>query len=266
MKNHSRIAYRLAVPLAALMALQGILGVLFRDVYRDNAFVRSAWHGNDIVTSFVAVPLLAYCLYRDRKGSGLRTRVCWLGILAYAAYNYAFYLFGGAFNSFFLIFVALFTLSAYGLFLGLANLDVNEVSRIFPNSASAKGVSIYMAFWGVALGALWIGQSLHYVFSGQLPGMVTATEHPTNITGALDLSMMVPAVLLGATLLWRQRPWGYIIALIMNIKGALYALVLAVSSFLGAQAGIPGLGAQIPLWAVLCLASCTCCAVLLKRA
>lgn len=66
--------------------------------------------------------MLVAALVLARRGSG-RAQLVWLGMLAYTLYNYAFYLFGAAFNSLFLVYAALFTLSVFALLFGLVALD-----------------------------------------------------------------------------------------------------------------------------------------------
>ena len=79
------------------MALQASTGLLFESQYRDVDWIRATWFGNDWVTLLVAVPLLFAGLVRAAAGS-IRGLLLWLGLIGYALYNYAFYLFGAALN------------------------------------------------------------------------------------------------------------------------------------------------------------------------
>ena len=51
----------------------------------------------------------------------------WMGVMLYMFYNYAFYLFGAKFNEFFLIYVALFSLSLYSIIIGLLNVNIHKI-------------------------------------------------------------------------------------------------------------------------------------------
>lgn len=258
-----QIAVGLSLVILFLMIAQAAIGLAFAGLYRDNAFVRSAWYGNDLVSLLIASPLLAGVLLWLRRHS-TRAKFLLLGVLAYVFYNYAFYVFGAALNSFFLLYVALITLSAYALILGVSGFNIEELNAIRWSSVPIKPICSYMFLWGVFLSALWSLQSLNFAVTGTMPAIVTATAHPTNITAALDLSIMVPAVILGATLLWKRSPWGLLISIIMNGKGFLYALVLACGSFVASRGGIPEIASQIPLWLLLSAASLVCCVFLLK--
>ena len=257
-----KTAYVLSAIIAILMIMQSMGGLFLNGLYRDNTFVQSGWYGNDLVTLVVAAPLLVGALIFSIRGSP-PAQLLWLGMLDYTLYNYAFYLFGAAFNSFFLIYLALFTLAIYALIFALVNIDVVAISQQFQARTPIRWISGYMVLWAVILGGLWISESLNFIFTNQLPGIVVATAHPTNVVAILDLSLMVPAVLLGAIWLWKRQPWGYMLAAIMNVKGAVFALVLAVGSHVGATHGISGLTEQIPIWVFLSTASLLCCGFLL---
>lgn len=99
-------AWRLSVIVGVLMAVQSAVGVLLPSVYRDTGWVTAAWYGNDLVTLLLVVPLLAWSLYATRRGSP-RAQLLWLAMLGYAVYNYAYYLFGAALNTFFPVYAAL---------------------------------------------------------------------------------------------------------------------------------------------------------------
>jgi hypothetical protein len=57
-------------------------------------------------------------------------------------------------------------------------------------------------------------------------------------------------MILGAIWLIQRRPWGYVIAGIVTLKGALYTIVLTVNSLLVRQAGLAGAD-ELPLWGTL---------------
>lgn len=76
------------------------------------------------------------------------------------------------------------------------------------------------------LGMLWLAQSLSFVISRQIPQPVINSGHPTGVVYALDLALLVPGMVLGAIWLWQRRPWGYVLAAIMMVKGTIYPLAL----------------------------------------
>lgn len=243
----SRWIHRLAVAVAFLMVAPAGAGLALDGIYRDNALVSAGWKGNDVVTLMVAAPLLAAATWRSAKGGG-RARLVTLGMLLYAFYDYAFYLFGAAFNALFLVYVAVVTLSGIGLLLGLLDIDVERFRNEVRSMYGARIVAVFLMSIGALLGAFWIALSVNFLFTGSPPAMVAATGHPTNVTGALDLSLVVPLAVVAGLWLWRRRPWGYALAVIWSVKGAVYMLALSGAALSAYRTGATGDLTQLLLW------------------
>lgn len=238
-------AYILSVIIAILASVASV-GGLFTDLYRDNPPVISAFRGNDLVTLFVAVPLLVAALILAQHGSP-RAQLIWLGSLGYMLYNYIFYLYGAAFNQFFLLYIALFTLSVYALIFGLSKVNVNGISQKFRAETPVKSISSWMLFFAVLLGGLWIARSLSFVITGQVPEDVVKMGHPTALVYATDLSLLIPGLVLGAIWLWQRRAWGYVLAAIVLVKATTYGLALLTMTVYSAMTtGV--WDALTPLW------------------
>lgn len=210
--------------IAGLAAVASGGGLVIKGLYRDSAPIKIAWLGNDLVTFFVVVPLLLASLFYAQRGSE-RAQLVWMGLLGYMVYNYAFYLFGASFNLFFLLYVALFSLSICALVQGLASLNARRISKEFTRQTPVRGISVFLLFISIPLGIVEISQCLQFVLHGEVP------EVPPLIF-ALDLSVVVPGTALAAVLLWRRRPWGYVLAAIMLVKAFTYGLVLSVATAL----------------------------------
>ncbi len=246
-----------SLALGAVATLASAAGVLVPGLYNDNQFVTAGWFGNDIVTLVVFVPVFAWATQSARVGSA-RAFLVWLGAVAYLVYNFAFYLFGAAFNSLFLCYAFLFGASACALVAGLVAVDTNACP------AAPRWVAAWMGLVALFLGGFWIATSGAYLFTGVVPPMVATTGHPTNLIGALDLSLVVPLNALGAVFVWRRSPWGFVLASLANVKGALYmtALSAATLTAVGASAG----AAQIALWGSIGVGCLVASVVLLRRA
>jgi hypothetical protein len=237
-------AWRLSILTATLMALQSGIGVVVPSVYRDTGWVTSAWYGNDLVTLFVAVPLLAWSLFAVRRGS-VRAELLWYAMLGYAVYNYAYYLFGAAINWFFPVYAALFTLPVFALILALGRIDPDVLARRFAPSTPVRAVAGYMLFTGIGLALAWTGQWARYMATGETPEIGVEAFH---FIAAMDLTFMVPWFAVGAVLLLRRQAWGFVIATVIVAKGATYTLVLTVSSAVAAGRGVEGSLEQVPIW------------------
>lgn len=83
--------------------------------------------GQDIVTLLVAIPLLLIATYLVARGS-LRGRLLQAGALWYFAYTYLLMAFGAAYNPFFLIYVALYSVSLLVFLLSLLSIDAGGLA------------------------------------------------------------------------------------------------------------------------------------------
>ncbi len=241
-KNQTAFLLSTAILLLSIIASAG--GLLITGLYRDNDFVKSAWFTNDLITLMVVSPLLGLALWFAQKGS-LRWQLVWMGMLAYNAYNFAFYLFGAAFNPFFLLYVALFSLSVAALIFGLANLDVTHLAQRFSPKTPVKGISIYLLVIAIMLFLVEGGMILGYLFTGVLPETIVLTGHPTSIVFALDMALVIPLSAIAAVLLWKRHAWGYVVGVVMLLKGFTYGLVLCLGTALLAYS--PAYGKWDPL-------------------
>lgn len=69
----------LSIIITFLAAIASAGGIWINALYKDNAFVKLAWRANDIITLFVAAPLLVITIYLSRKGSK-RWLIVWIGL------------------------------------------------------------------------------------------------------------------------------------------------------------------------------------------
>lgn len=246
-----RTAYLLAAAAGILMTTQSAAGILFFRLYRDQQFALDAWRVNDRVTLFLAVPLAFISLARARRGS-LRGLLVLFGVMQYALYNYAFYLFGAALNVHFLLYVGLVICSGLALIAGFSALDAQAVGAAFSPRTPVRPIAYYMALWAAVLGVVWIGQALSFAFTRRVPGL---GEEAFRLIAALDLSLVVLPASIGATWLWGRRAWGFIIAVVLNVKGALYAVLLSIASLMGGPVREGGGDGLLRLWAFFVLGS-----------
>lgn len=130
-----------------------------------------------------------------------------------------------AFNPLFLVYVAIFALSAVAFFLNLQGIEVSQspahVSARFP-----RGLLIaFTLLIGGALTLLWVGgRVIPYTIAGRFPDDIAGMA--TLQTQALDLGMLVPIFFATATLLWRRSPWGYLLAGISCTVGLIMSITL----------------------------------------
>ena len=241
--------YLFSIALVALMLVQTIFGLLFPEQYRDAEWIKAAWFGNDWVTLTLAVPLLIFAIIMANRGS-IRGQLLWLGMLGYAFYNYAYYLFGTALNAFFPIYMGTLVLSVVILIVSLPRIDLAILVASFRARTPVRLIGGYLAFVGIGLASVWLIMWAAYIFMGK---PTPVEPEAFKVVATLDIAIIVTLLLFGGVLLWRRNAWGYVIATISSILSTLYLIVLSVNSFVAIQRGTADAPGELPIWGTLAL-------------
>ena len=249
MLDRMRVARRLSTVLLAIMLIQALTGLAFQAAYRDVEWIRTTWFGNDWVTLVVAAPLLLMGLRRTAVGS-VQGLLLWLGLIGFALYNYAFYLFGAALIAFLPVYVVAVVLAATVLILALSQVDAIRFAHSVRPTAPVRLLGGSLVFVAVGLASAWIAMWAAYVFAGR---PTPVEPEAFKLVAALDLSLMVPTLGIGGVLLWRRRPWGLVISAIASVQAALYLLVLSVNSVVSIHLGPTNAPGELPIWGTLTL-------------
>jgi hypothetical protein len=242
------------------MVLQSLTGLLL-DPYRDIGWIALGWQGNDAVTLLVVCPLLAVALTGARPDLP-RWQLARLGLLGYAAYNYAFYMLGAALNPMFPLYVVLFVAAAVAL---MTEFGADQLSRLAGSYSPRTPVRLlggYLVGVAAGLSAVWLTMWALHVFADRpAPG----SPEVFRLVAALDLGFMVPALATGGVLLWRRVQLGYALSALAAVQATLYLFVLSVNSALAIQRGLAQWPGELPIWAPLCIATGACVFVLLRH-
>jgi hypothetical protein len=262
MNSTLKSSYLMTMIIVVLILVATFGGLFIEDLYRDNSsFTLNAWYANDLIVLGIGQPLMCAALVLSIRGS-LKGQLVWLGMINFTFYNYSYYLFGAALNSFFIIYAALFSLSMYTLVFGLIYLDYKKIEKSFTKKTPVKGISIFMILLALTLGAAWISQWVNYVITGEPPQIMINLDSTNNLVASLDLTFVVPLFFVAAYYLWKRKPIGYVLTIMLNVKGFVYNLILIFGSIIQANAGVKGAMDLVPLWVILCI-GCLCSFVVL---
>jgi hypothetical protein len=223
--------------LIVVLALAATLtGLLSPSIYRDPAILLPQNLGTDVVTLCIGVPLLGFTTAAMRRGS-LRARLLWLGALGYMVYAYGMYAISVRWNQLFLVYVALFGLSFFAVIIGLVGTDAERVRGGVAGRPAVRPVAIYLIVIAVIVAALWLADEARALLSGTVPPSVVLFESPTNIVHVFDLALVLPALLLAAVMLLRDRSWGYVLAGMLVVKAATIGLWVVAMIWFSALRG-----------------------------
>jgi hypothetical protein len=245
--GRQRLGLRLSVAVAGLMAATSAVGLAWRGLYRDAPANAATFRAYDLGSLTVATPLLAGSVLRARQGS-TRAELLWAGMLAYAVYTYAYYVFGAVFNALFLAHVALFVLAAVALVLVLRSLDVAAIADRIGAGTPVRAVSAVLGLLAASLGGMWTWFSLRFALTGAptQEGLLLQPAPIGHLGYAMDLSTLVPGYATASVLLWRRRPWGYVLGTVLLVASAVIQVNYALALALQAAARVPGATAFDP--------------------
>lgn len=225
----------LTVVLAA--AASGI-GLAHPSIYRDPAVLLPQDRGTDLVTLLVMTPLLALATVASRGGSPAG-RLLWLGVLGYMAYAYGMYALGVRWNELFLVYVASFGVSLYALILGFLGTDAARIREAAAGRIPRRATAGYLLVVAVVVAGVWLADEIPALLRRTPPPSLVDMQTPTNIVHVFDLAIVLPAIVVAAVMLLRNRAWGYVLSGVLLVKvAAIGGWVLAMSGFM-AGAGFP---------------------------
>ena len=246
-KSGLRAAFWLSGVIAALMVVASAVGLFVDDLYRDGPWAREALRGGDLTTIAVAAPVLLTSMLVARRGSRAAQAV-WLGGLIYSVYNYAYYVFGSAFNDIFVLHIALFSLSIAALVLMVVNIDIDAIAARFRDVRGARLIGGFLVMVGVVLGGLWLFLAVRFAVTGEL--MADLPADGIHLVFAIDTSLLVPALVIAGVLLWRRNARGFVFGTAMAVMGGMYQVNLMMAGLFQVSADVPGVKA-FPLEGIL---------------
>ncbi len=177
----------------------------------------------DVIDLCLALPLFIVAIALTWRGS-LRGQLLLGGMLFYFFYKYMQYAVMLSFNPMFLVYVAIFAMSAVAFFLNLGGIKVSSlpahISAHFPRWLFI----VFTLVMSVALIVLWLGRIIPYTLAGRFPDELAGLT--TLVTQAFDLGMVVPLLLSTAVLLWRRSVWGYFLGGISLTFGFVMCITL----------------------------------------
>ena len=193
-------------------------------LYRfDSVLVGVGNRGTDAVTLVLEVPALALALLSYRRRS-LRGTVALIGVLGWMLYYYASMVLFTAFNRLFPVYLVIFAASLFALPLAIGSIDREQFARTFPSRPSPAALAAYLGSLAAVLTAAWAPAMLAAAVTGELPARLGA--YSTEVTWALDLGVVVPAVAATALLLHRRATLGPLAATAMLALNVALGLAL----------------------------------------
>jgi len=163
--------------------------------------------GQDIANLIVFTAMLTFA-YAAARGS-LKAELVWTGTLVYSAYTYAIYAFDVHFGPLFLLYVAVFGLSAWALGSTIVAADPASLKRRFAAPHLVAFAANLLIVVSAAFALLWLSEDVAATIDGSPSEALAKSGLATNPVHVLDLSLLLPACLFAGFLLRRGQAWGY---------------------------------------------------------
>lgn len=196
---------------------------------RDSVYKAIAFRSFDWVSLLVVLPLLTWGLRLYRRGQ-FKGQLLVAAVFTYMAYIYNIGVMGNAFNSSFLLWTAVFGVGLYGLLVTLADMDVAALPGKLASNFPRKGLAAYVVFLGMILLVQYLAQVITAYLTASPPATL---EHYTTLElAALELGIMVPLHLISGVLLWKERAWGYVIAILLAFAAFMTFIALSIAALL----------------------------------
>ena len=221
------IAYRASLAIAAVVTVVSVAGLSFgtAGLYGDQTNLFGAFLGQDLLNLVVGVPALLGAMWLSRRG-WLIGLLLWPGALFYVLYDYGFYVLGAPMNALFLAYLLLVTASAYTLMVVLSATDANAVRAQLAEIVPARITGGVLVTLALLFTALWSFVILSTAFGAP-------ADPIARVVVTLDLTIQLPALLLGGIMLWRRRAIGYVAATGLLFQATAYLLGLSAICLLG---------------------------------
>jgi len=198
--------------IAVGVAVASLVAIIDPAIYaRETASWAAQGFGQDCVDLVVIAPALLVAGLRARHGSRGATLVTG-GLLLYAAYSFAIYAVTMHFNALFLLYCAIFGASTFALVdlvtTMLVDRSRHEIAPRFPRGAAM----LALVAIAVLFASLWLADLVPALVHGRDPASLSTTGQVANVVEVLDLSLVLPAMLIVAAALHRRRPIGDVLA------------------------------------------------------
>lgn len=215
------------LPLAVLVIITAGAGLWWPPTYaRESALWAAEGIGFDAVNLVIVVPVLLVSALLSHRGS-ISARLVWMGTLVFLLYNFLIYAMAVHFNALFLAYCGLLGGSFYALMASLPLLSLADVAGMYGPRAPVKTMAIVLCLIGFAFAVLWLRDIVPALISGQVPNSITDLGLLTHPVHVLDLSLVLPGVIMTAILLLRRRPVAFVLAPVLLVFCVLMVVAVA---------------------------------------
>jgi hypothetical protein len=211
--------------IALLLAGVSICGLLIPATYALEAPAFAVQGlGQDGMDLFIILPALLLALMGLKRKWRAAWHI-WAGLILYLIYTFVIYAFSLYFNYLFLAYCALLGLSVFAALIYFTGLRPDALQQTYGPQARVKLLAIYLFFVAVIFALVWLREDIPALLSGSLPASVKDQGLRTNAVHILDLSLLLPGMVITAIALLRRKAFAFIFGPVL----AAFSVVMALS-------------------------------------
>ena len=229
--------------------------------YWDTLSSAAQMQANDLVTLVLGLPLLVISFWLALRGS-LRGKLLLSGTLGFILYTYITMCFGATYNQFFLVYVAIFSLSLFAFILSMMSFDLKTLPARFSEKLPRGWIAGLLFFAAAFLSLAWLGR----IAATFAPHAVPALENTTSMfIQVMDLGVIVPFCILAGVLLLRRRSWGYLLASVGMFKFLTLGVAVTTMGVNMARHGVVVSAVELVVFPLIALLNIIMVVILLKN-
>lgn len=214
-------------PIALLVIGAACAGLFVPAIYaRETASWTAQGLGQDWIDLVIAGPALAVAALVSLRG-GHRARLITAGLLLYTSYSFAIYAFAVHFNALFLVYCAVLGGATFALIAMVRDLLGEAPAGWLEAHAPVRMTAVTLYVIAALFGVLWLAQIVPALLAGVDPPGLHDTGLVVNPVHVLDLALVLPAMVVVATAVWRGHALGIVLAPILLVFGVMMAIAIA---------------------------------------
>lgn len=233
-----RLLTALTLPMLALMGWVSWVGFFNENTYaRELPSFAAQGAGQDFVNLFIGAPIMLISLLVMRRGSKTASWI-FAGMAFYYMYSYIIYVFGLRYNGYFLAYCFVLALSTYVLMVWIYFNSKTDVPGWFRTSPPVRLTGGFILFIAVLFYLLWLKDIVPPLLDGRAPAQVIENDFVINPVHAIDLSLVLPGLVIVSILLFRRHPLGLLLTPVVLVFIIILTIALAGMMLVVASRGI----------------------------
>ncbi|MHB1153422.1 MAG: hypothetical protein ACYCWE_07150 [Eubacteriales bacterium] len=219
----------------------------------DSCFKAPILIGSDFTMLFLVVPLLITALINQVKNRTQKSGLFQSAVLAAVLYYAVSITFGVTYNSFLLIYIALFACSFFAFISSVRKINLAGLQKTVTWVLPSGSVSVFLILTGIALFAAWLPDIIPTIISGTTLSLIEV--YTTEITYGLDMGIISPMMFVCLYLLKRKDGLGIVLLAVIftlcAVMGAMLPLQTVYQTLAEIETPVPVLVIKVGIFVVL---------------